>query len=347
MPDKILYAKCSNDRAPQFRIMTQIVESGGKKIVRKSATDDAAKAHVSAMVLHEKAMAKMFSGSKFVANKIISADDNSIDFEYVEGQSYDGCLDERLKENDFDGLRRGVRDFFGEIDKIATAEFKQTEQSSAVFGADVFEEGEKSIPVGNIDLIFQNVVVCGSDWNVIDYEWTFDFAVPARFLKWRALFNYLSPEWRRALGAQDALCSEFSFGDKEKEFERLEIEKFRAYVNDGVFFKYAQETKKEVINPFVELANKSAHIEQLIEGERRRDETIRGQAAAIERQDATIKQQVDTIRRQEETIGQQANTINRQKGEREAIVNSFSWKITKPLRLAQAAAHFVLKKLRG
>ena len=115
-------------------------------------------AHEGTFVLAEDAAKLMLHGEDFV------------DFEYTEGTGFDKILDGFLKKNDEDGFRKAVSDFFAELDKIATAEFHQNEKTIEVFGENTFVEGEKAIPAGNIDLIFQNVIVdSNGKWNVIDY----------------------------------------------------------------------------------------------------------------------------------------------------------------------------------
>ncbi len=145
--EKILYTKYSNDRDKQFRIITHIIDDGKKRFIRKKAACEEAKTHINSITFHEKDLATMFSGTKFAVNKIISQGDDFIDFEYVEGVTYDKYLDEFLKKNDEDGFKKAVSDFFIELDNLATAEFQQNEKTVEIFGKNAFTEGEKAIPV--------------------------------------------------------------------------------------------------------------------------------------------------------------------------------------------------------
>lgn len=42
----------------------------------------------------------------------------------------------------------------------------------------------------DFDLIFANILVDGTTWSLIDYEWTFDGRMGAKELAYRALYCY-------------------------------------------------------------------------------------------------------------------------------------------------------------
>ena len=253
--EKILYTKYSNDRAKEFRILTQIIDDGTKRFVRKKAWNEEAKSHIKNMVLHEKSLSEMFLGTNFVTNRIIAHGEDFVDFEYTEGTGFDKILDGFLKKNDEDGFRKAVSDFFAELDKIATAEFHQNEKTIEVFGENTFVEGEKAIPAGNIDLIFQNVIVdSNGKWNVIDYEWTFDFAIPIKYLKWRSLYN-LSVFYQRCYNFlfENKGFVLFGFSDEEREkYKKIETQGFQASVSSGFYLGLRiPYLLKRIYNPYL------------------------------------------------------------------------------------------------
>ena len=335
MAEKILYTKFSNDRASQFRIFTQIIEVDGKKIIRKSAADPDAQLHVQKMLEHEKSLSKLFDGTRFKVNKTLDSREKSIDFEFVEGVGYDHCLDAFLINKDIDGFKKEIGAFFDELDKIATTEFHATEMSDEIFGKEAFVEGEKAIPVGDIDLIFQNVIVSDDGaWNVIDYEWTFAFAIPVRYLKWRALFNFFAPEYRRANFDYASVAKEFSLDGLEEKFLLLEIDAFRKYVKDGTFSNYCKENKKGMINPFVELSNKSAHIEQLLQIERDLSNKIRQLDVDLSKHAENEENLICELRNKNGHIDLLLQNERNLQNEIASLKNSTSWRITEPCRLA-------------
>jgi hypothetical protein len=69
-------------------------------------------------------------------------------------------------------------------------DFKKTPEFTEIFGDVALEEGLKCMPVTDVDLIFSNLILDGG-WNVIDYEWTFDFPIPVDFVIYRAVFYYI------------------------------------------------------------------------------------------------------------------------------------------------------------
>ena len=257
MAEKIIYTKYSNDRSEEFRIMTQIVECDGVKIVRKSATCKKAAPHIRKMIESEKVLTNLFSDTCFRTNKILSSTEKSIDFEFLEGRSFDKILDEHLKNKDWKGFITTIESFFSMLEKIAVAEFHESEATKQVFGVNAFAEGEKAIPYGCIDLIFQNVIVNNDGFlNVIDYEWLLGFPIPVKYLKYRSLLNYLNSTARmQAIREVGNLFERFRISKAEYEHYFLcEISGFQACVKNGNFLSFSQSLLKPIINhDFIEI----------------------------------------------------------------------------------------------
>lgn len=251
--EKILYTKYSNDRAAPFRITTQIIERNGKKIVCKSAMEESSRSHVLAMKKHESALNEMFSGTKFKANKILASGEDFVDFEYLEGTSYDQILDGYLKNKDMDGFYSAARVFFEELDKLATVKFHESDMSKEIFGKNAFTEGEKALPIGNIDQIFQNVLVDSEGkWNVIDYEWTFDFAVPVKYIKYRSLLNLFNNQTRSCFFSEYTGYESFGITKTDAEsFFNIEVNGLQKWIGNASFLNFSQVIRKPVLNPYV------------------------------------------------------------------------------------------------
>ena len=257
MAEKIIYTKYSNDRSKDFRIMTQIVERDGVKIVRKSASSKSAVPHLQKMIESEKRLAKLFSGTCIRANKILSATEKSVDFEFITGKNFNIILDGHLSNKDWKGFITAVESFFSELDKLAVAEFHESEVSKQIFGVNAFTEGEKAIPCGCIDLIFQNVIVNENGvWNVIDYEWMLGFPIPVKYLKYRSLLNYLNSSTRmQANGELGNLFERFMISKAECEHYFLcETEGFQAWLKNASFFRFSQSILKPILDKgFIEI----------------------------------------------------------------------------------------------
>lgn len=253
--EKILYTKYSNDRAKEFRILTQIIDDGTKRFIRKKAWDESAKEHIKKLILHEKTLSAMFQGTNFVVNRIIAHGEDFVDFEYIEGTGFDKILDEFLKENDEEGFKKFVSVFFAELDKIATAEFHQNEKTIELLGENAFEEGEKAIPAGNIDLIFQNIIVDSKGrWNVIDYEWTFNFALPLKLLKCRVLLLYFFTSSARFHIYSPDFLNYFDLTETDFDVtKRIDHKNFTHFVqkNHADISILSQSLRKRIFNPYM------------------------------------------------------------------------------------------------
>ena len=260
--ERILYTKWSNDRAENFRIMTQIVERGGTRLVRKSAASSCSAAHIQRMTAAEKKFDALFDGTKFRMNKVLSASETHTDFEYLDGIGYDKILDGYLRNKDLDSFTAAIKLFFDELDKLAVSRFAESAESRHVFGEGAFEDGEASVFPANIDIIFQNVIVTADGaWNVIDYEWTFDFAVPVKFLKCRGLLVYIFSHSKRAYLYETDLFERLGILKSEFEYYKaLEEKKFATYVQNASFLNFAESIRKQVVNPYLIEADDSINV---------------------------------------------------------------------------------------
>lgn len=198
MTDKIVYSKFSNDRAVQYWIATEIIERNESRIVRKRALHEKAHLHIERIRKWENELNSVLEKSHFLANQIIGNGDNYVEFEYISGESFEQCLDEYLQCQDYKGLIKQIRKFYYEMDQCCTQDFVVSEMFQNYFGDVVIPDGSKSMPVCDIDLIFQNVIIDNHNrWNLIDYEWTFEFPIPIRYVQYRALYLYVYSQSKR------------------------------------------------------------------------------------------------------------------------------------------------------
>lgn len=226
--EKLIYTKYSNQRNARFAIRTDIYEDEqGRRCVRKYADTEAARPHIEHIQTVYEQMQKQFRGTRFVPNKA-ELHPEYIEFEYVEGETLEKQLDAYLAADDLDGFCALVKTYADEVRRVyGVAESTQTavadteaarevgttdagiaqenadtdtETGTAHEDASAYAEafGTVTLPTPvpmargvDIDLIFANIIVTGDTWTAIDYEWTFNFAVPVEFLLWRAGKVYL------------------------------------------------------------------------------------------------------------------------------------------------------------
>lgn len=240
----LLYCRHSNERDPRFAIRTEIREEGGIRSVRKLPADASAKGHVAALPEWEEQLNTCFSllqeipllsGFTVKANRCREEGDGSVSFAFLEGQTLHdelkGLLDAGKTEKLEDIFSRYIAVLYGCADRP----FAVTPEFSGIFG-NIGPNMRKAaedwlcLRVSDIDLIFENIIAKEGCWNLLDYEWTFDFPVPVKFIVYRA-FHYFLHE----LGENRMLHDLDLFGmagisqDEQRCFAGME-ESFQRYI---------------------------------------------------------------------------------------------------------------------
>ena len=123
MAGKIIYTKYSNDRSDKYCIATDIIQNGESRYVRKRALNTEAEIHIRNMQDSELKLNALYEKSKFEVNHIIDAQKDYVDFEYIDGTSYESILDEYIQKNDFIGVLAAMKQFFDEMSNCKTVEF--------------------------------------------------------------------------------------------------------------------------------------------------------------------------------------------------------------------------------
>lgn len=204
----VKYAKYSNDRAPEYRIRTEIVQSGEEKIIKKQALSEEAAAHIRNMRSSYEQLTERYDGGKLAVNRcLLSEDGRTADFEYVEGVTLEELLDGCLERGDMHGFRLMFQEY---LERISFRE---------------------EMPVADYDLIFSNILVSGDTWTVIDYEWTFGRPMSARETAFRAIYCYvLENEKRRNKLNLDLILKELGITEQEAEEYRQREMEFQKFV---------------------------------------------------------------------------------------------------------------------
>ena len=195
----IIYTKYSNDRRPELAIRTDITETDGKRAVLKIPATPRASQHIEKTARAGKALAKLFEGSPFRANRGVLKD-GSLELEYLTGRTMEEVFDDLI--NDHEALKDALDSFLKKIETLADTSFEVTDGFKTVFGeadrGDGFDalKGLPAVSVSDIDMIPGNIID-GEHWDVIDYEWTFLFPLPVSFIIWRSLFYYIRTSGKR------------------------------------------------------------------------------------------------------------------------------------------------------
>ncbi len=224
--NSVIYEKCSNDRSEQFSIYTDILK-GDKKLVRKYSATEKGSSHVGNIVRWGGLLQKQYEGSKISVVKSIMKDGKAC-CDYVTGDTIEEIADRYISQGMISKAEALIQEVISIVrDKNGSQKFEMTDEFKNVFG-DVNFEGEMHTgSVNDIDLVLNNIIVNGDDWQVIDYEWTFDFPVPVEFIIFRILHYYIETNNSRTDIKADKLLT-LSENDR-KTFLKME-ENFQNYV---------------------------------------------------------------------------------------------------------------------
>lgn len=199
---KTIYAKCSVERKEEYKIITRIYEENGKLAVEKSAVGEKAAVHV------EK-MADFAKNSPYTTENVVpvaceQAGKGKVRFPYIEGQRLDKIIDEAVKQEDWDTVWEKVTLLKNIIMNVKETEtFKKSEAFIEMFGDVSGLEGYVSAKNISFDMVSANIVLADKIY-ILDYEWTFDFLVPLKFILYRSILlngtlNVISEENKKIL----------------------------------------------------------------------------------------------------------------------------------------------------
>ncbi|MEE0956350.1 MAG: hypothetical protein U0L49_11135 [Eubacterium sp.] len=191
---RLLYAKYSLARRSDLRISTSLRKtSDGNLSIEKTPADPRAKEHVESLYEKMQGLNARIAANKspLQANRCRKEGD-SVFLEYLQGQTLGDLLKECLQERDydrFDFLLAKYREMVEEI--FPTQDFQSTPDFEKIFGRQSLGEGVPAVRGLDIDMIPENIIIRDGIWNLIDYEWTYDFPIPLGYLYYRTVLFFL------------------------------------------------------------------------------------------------------------------------------------------------------------
>ncbi|MCR4806964.1 MAG: class I SAM-dependent methyltransferase [Lachnospiraceae bacterium] len=256
--DMPIYAKYASQRRMDLRTVTVISENkSGDREVYKRALSPKANSHIDGIYVSYLALEKEYENTGAKANVCTRKEDGSltgidddflnetraVNLEYLKGITFEDYLDDLEKKGEYEKMLLMLKLHEKLIKSVSREKFENSEGFVSVFGEEI--NGDYSSgKVTDLDMIFSNIVFDeekkeNGAWNILDYEWTFNFPIPDKFVIYRALFYYLkgrahSPflKYLRKRGLD--LYAEFSITMAEKEiFKRLE-EHFQLNIIGGM-----------------------------------------------------------------------------------------------------------------
>lgn len=234
---KLIYTKYANDRANAFAIRTDIVkDEAGTRFVRKCFWDEAGKAHVLGMYKNYEYLLNLYADYKMPVVPVACRKiDNGVEFDFAQGKSLDSVLRGYIAEKQKEQLKEALEQYLELVafDKVDVM-FETSEEFEKVFGAiGKSWEQEKAVSYANIDMIPGNIII-NDKWNIIDYEWMFDFKIPLKFVQYRCLHYWYHENKGDALFTLDELL-ELIDVTKEQQVVFEEMERhFQTYLCEGM-----------------------------------------------------------------------------------------------------------------
>lgn len=260
VPKLPIFAKYANERMVNCRVSTILSKDRDNKVfVYKRAGNNASNQHIRSVVDNYKRFEDQYENSIFVPNKcsliegmepvplIAGATSKSIDLvslEYLSGKSMENYLHDLSEEKRYDEIEDIITQYIKEVTSVTgKIPFKQTTRFENVFGNHKFDESYTGAEGSNYDLIFSNIVFDkekgpNGDWNILDYEWSFDFPIPDKFIAFRGLyyfFEFTNPMLKEKYEEKGVnIYEKFGFSASEVE-EFIDMEHhFQVYIIGGV-----------------------------------------------------------------------------------------------------------------
>lgn len=248
MSDRVIYSKFSDDRAKEFSIYTNILKKeDGSLFVKKYPADAGAMTHVRHIYDMGQELAECYDSEKLKVNPCFW-DGDGVRFSFAEGDTLENRIDRLLfggREEEAKALFMSFADFLLSLAEKDARAFQVTADFEKVFGQveentksqeeqiEDIEERKKlllsSLKLSNIDLIPANIMV-SDHWEMIDYEWTFEFPIPLQFILYRMIYLYLNSSTRRKPAEKWDLYEAYGITEeKKKAYAEMETH-FQSYI---------------------------------------------------------------------------------------------------------------------
>lgn len=218
------------DQIQNGQVQTGRVQMEQGIIIEKYPLSEAAWKHIENTAgMYEKLTAR-YEGSGLSVNRCrLEKTEEGVPclrLEFLEGRRLEEMLDDCLEKNDIDGFQS----LFGEYLKRIS-----------------YGEGSK---VSDYDLIFANIIIPGdinSEWNIIDYEWSFDREIDAKEIAFRSVYCYLLENEKRNRLNLDLIMGNLDITQSDAEQYRRQEMEFQQYVT-GKHMSMAQ-IREAIGNP--------------------------------------------------------------------------------------------------
>ena len=192
--NQVQYTKYSTDRDKRFAIRTdRLVDEDNNAIINKHALFQEGKKHLDHMIKMGEILSERYKDTIIISKSTLR--DNALNNEFVSGKPYEKFITDLIDHREKDKFLEELNLYINKIyfSSGETKPFSMTPEFIEVFGEHeaLNDYDLKSDFVTDIDMVFENIIVSESgQWQLIDYEWTFDFPIPREYVLFRTL-HYL------------------------------------------------------------------------------------------------------------------------------------------------------------
>lgn len=229
-----VYVKYSNERNKSLNISTEIYREGQKKVVKKASTKFSQR-HVNSLITYFEVMEKRYEGVSNLEFQKCKVVNDGIEAIYVEGQSCMELLKKWAHEGDTNQIVKTFQTLYEYLKVDSESYFIKSKAFQEVFGnVEISKELKCAATYNNVDLILPNIIVDEKGkWNVIDYEWVFNFPIPTKYILFRSIFYFFKFLGDETNELQNQLYAIFDINEElYKKF--IEMEKnFQEYILNG------------------------------------------------------------------------------------------------------------------
>ena len=223
---KVLYARYSDERDPAYSLYTRISEEDSHcRTVCKFAENPLAAAHLRHIEEAGNKLEFLYreSGAQLAVNRCRMRE-NCLELEYLEGDTLEKQMDTLLDLRGPEAVLAALKEFIETAVPVSQLQpFSVTDEFRQWFGDHSFPEGTMTLPVSDIDMICSNVICIRNRRVLIDYEWTFFFPVPVKFLIFRILYYYAAFGTKRQELNRDSIYADYGISEEDiRIFQEME-----------------------------------------------------------------------------------------------------------------------------
>ncbi len=231
--ERCIYAKYSNERSEKFSTRTEIWSlASGEKEVRKIPESPESTGFVEAMAEHCRKLDGIFKEKGVQANAC-EKKEYGVSLAFTEGETLEHRLDELLKQGETEKAEELLLSMAELLRSTADRPFAMTEEFREVFGDAEFDRQLLCPELSDIDPICSNWIRRENGWELLDYEWSFDFPVPVEYQIFRMLHYYLYTSTSRDALDAERLFEQAGITPAERGIFLSMEEHFQQYIQKG------------------------------------------------------------------------------------------------------------------